>query len=277
MPQIKLSNYYIKNIVKLALNEDLYPSGDITSSLVKNKKLIKVKLISNQHAVVAGLEFAKQTFKLIDSKIKFIIKKKEGSLVKKNEIIATVEGRAENILIGERVALNFMGHISGIATKTNQFVKLVNKKSKICCTRKTIPTLRVIQKYAVKLGGGTNHRFNLSDEFLIKDNHIASSDIKTLVSLAIKNKKGKKITVEVDNLNQLKQIIGLKFDTVLFDNMNNKTLKVGVKMAKKYYETEASGNVTLKSVKKIAATGVDRISIGSITHSVPAIDFKLEF
>jgi len=276
VPQIKLSNYYIKNIVKLALNEDLYPSGDITSSLVKNKKLIKVKLISNQHAVVAGLEFAKQTFKLIDSKIKFIIKKKEGSLVKKNEIIATVEGQAENILIGERVALNFMSHISGIATKTNQFVRLVNKKSKICCTRKTIPTLRVIQKYAVKLGGGTNHRFNLSDEFLIKDNHIASSDIKTLVSLAIKNKKGKKITVEVDNLNQLKQIMGLKFNTILFDNMNNKTLKAGIKLAKKYYETEASGNVTLKSVKKIAATGVDRISIGSITHSVPAIDFKLE-
>jgi nicotinate-nucleotide pyrophosphorylase (carboxylating) len=274
--QIKLSDYYIKNVVKLALNEDLYPSGDITSNLVKNNKIIKVKLISNQQAVIAGLEFAKQTFKLIDNKIRFIIKKKEGSLINKNDVIATIEGKAENILIGERVALNFMSHVSGIATKTNQFVKLVNKKCKICCTRKTIPTLRVIQKYAVKLGGGTNHRFNLSDEFLIKDNHIASSDIKTLVSLAIKNKKGRKITVEVDNLNQLKQIIGLKFNTVLFDNMNNKTLKAGVKIAKKYYVTEASGNVTLKSVKKIAATGVDRISIGSITHSVPAIDFKLE-
>jgi len=274
--QIKLSNYYIKNIVKLALNEDLYPSGDITSNLVKNNKTIKVKLISNQQAVVAGLEFAKQTFKLIDSKIKFIIKKKEGSLVNKNDLIATIEGKAENILIGERVALNFMSHISGIATKTNQFVRIINKKSKICCTRKTIPTLRVIQKYAVKLGGGTNHRFNLSDEFLIKDNHIASSDIKTLVSLAIRNKKGKKITVEVDNLNQLKQIIGLKFNTVLFDNMNNKSLKAGVKLAKKHYETEASGNVTLKTVKKIAATGVDRISIGSITHSASAVDFKLE-
>ena len=276
MSQIKLSNYYIKNIVKLALNEDLYPSGDITSNLVKNNKIIKVKLTSNQQAVIAGLEFAKQTFKLIDSKIKFIIKKKEGSLVKKNEIIALIEGQAENILIGERVALNFMSHISGIATKTNQFVRLVNKKSKICCTRKTIPTLRVIQKYAVKLGGGTNHRFNLSDEFLIKDNHIASSDIKTLVSLAIKNKKGRKITVEVDNLNQLKKIMGLKFNTVLFDNMKNKTLKAGVRMAKKHYETEASGNVNLKSIKKIAATGVDRVSIGSITHSVPAIDFKFE-
>ena len=256
MPKIKLSKYYIKNKVKLALNEDLYPNGDITSSLVKNGKVIKIKLI--------------------DNKIKFIIKKKEGSIVKKNDVVATIEGRAENILIGERVALNFLSHISGIATKTNQFVKLANKKTKICCTRKTIPTLRVIQKYAVTLGGGTNHRFNLSDEFLIKDNHIASSDIKTLVSLAIKNKKGRKITVEVDNLNQLKKIMGLKFNTVLFDNMKNKTLKAGVRMAKKHYETEASGNVNFKSIKKIVATGVDRVSIGSITHSVPAIDFKFE-
>jgi nicotinate-nucleotide pyrophosphorylase (carboxylating) len=276
VPKIKLSNYYIRNKVKLALNEDLYPNGDITSSLVKNSKVIKIKLISNQQAVIAGLEFVKQTFKLIDNKIKFIIKKKEGSIVKKNDVVATIEGRAENILIGERVALNFLSHISGIATKTNQFVKLANKKTKICCTRKTIPTLRVIQKYAVSLGGGTNHRFNLSDEFLIKDNHIASSDIKTLVSLAIKNKKGRKITVEVDNLNQLKKIMGLKFNTVLFDNMKNKTLKAGVRMAKKHYETEASGNVNFKSIKKIVATGVDRVSIGSITHSVPAIDFKFE-
>jgi len=274
--EIKLSNYYIKNTVKLALNEDLYPSGDITSNLVKNTKVIKVKLIANQKAVIGGLEFAKQTFRLIDKKIKFIIKKREGSSVKKNDLIGAIVGKAENILIGERVALNFISHISGIATKTNKFVKLVNKNCKICCTRKTIPTLRVIQKYAVKLGGGVNRRFKLSDEFLIKDNHIASSDIKTLVSLAIKNKKGRKITVEVDNLSQLKKIMGLKFNTVLFDNMNIKNLKTGVKIAKKYYETEASGNVNIKSVKKIAATGVDRISIGSITNSAPAVDLKLE-
>ena len=276
MSQIKLSNYYINNIVKLALNEDLYPSGDVTSNLIKNTKTIKFKLIANQKSVIGGLEFAKQTFKLLDKKIKFIIKKKEGSSIKKNDLIATIEGKANNILIGERVALTFISHISGIATRTKEFVNLVNKNCKICCTRKTIPTLRVIQKYAVKLGGGVNHRFNLSDEFLIKDNHIASSDIKTLVSLAIKNKKGRKITVEVDNLKQLKQIMGLKFNTILFDNMNNKTLKAGVRIAKKFYETEASGNVTLKSVKKIAATGVDRISIGSITHSVSGTDFKLE-
>ena len=276
MSKIKLSKFYIKNIVKLALNEDLYPSGDITSNLVKNNKKTKMKLISNQRAIIGGLEFAKQTFKLIDKKIKFNLKKKEGSSVKKNDLVATIEGKAQNILIGERVALNFVSHISGIATKTNAFVKLAGKNCKICCTRKTIPNLRIIQKYAVKLGGGTNHRFNLSDEYLIKDNHIASSDIKTLVLLAIKRKKGKKITVEVDSINQLKKILGLKFNTVLFDNMNIKNLKVGVKIAKKYYETEASGNITLKSVKKFSKTGVNRISIGSITHSAPAADLKLE-
>ena len=277
MAQIKLSKNFIKNTVKLALNEDLYPSGDITSNLIKNKKIVKAKLISNQNAVIGGLSFAKHTFALIDNKIKFVIKKKDGSLIKKNTLIATIEGNAQSILIAERVALNFLSHISGIATKTNKFVKLAGKKCKICCTRKTIPNLRVIQKYAVKLGGGTNHRFNLSDEFLIKDNHVASSNIKKLISLAIKNKKNKKITVEVDNLKQLKKIIGLKFNTVLFDNMNIKNLKTGVKLAKKYYETEASGNINLKTVKSIAATGVDRVSIGSITHSVIGIDLKLEF
>ena len=158
----------------------------------------------------------------------------------------------------------------------NDRVKLAGKKTKICCTRKTIPNLRVIQKYAVKLGGGTNHRFNLSDEFLIKDNHVSSSDIRRLVLSAIKNKKGKKITVEVDNLKQLKSIIGLKFNTVLFDNMSITNLRKGVKLAKKRYETEASGNISLKRVKSIAATGVNRISVGSITHSASAVDFKLE-
>ena len=142
--------------------------------------------------------------------------------------------------------------------------------------QKDLPNYRVIQKYAVKLGGGTNHRFNLSDEYLIKDNHIASSDLKTLVLKAIKNKKGKKITVEVDTIKQFKSILGLKFNTVLLDNMSIKNLRDGVKIAKNHYETEASGNVTLKTVKRIASTGVNRISVGSITHSAAAIDFKLE-
>ena len=276
MSKIKLSKVFIRNTVKLALNEDLYPSGDITSGLIKNDKIVTVKLLSNQNAIIGGLLFAKQAFTLIDSKIKFIIKKKDGSKIKKGSLVALIKGNAKNILIAERVALNFLSHISGIATKTNAFVKLAGNKTKICCTRKTIPNLRVIQKYAVKLGGGTNHRFNLSDEYLIKDNHIASSDLRSLVTKAIKNKKGRKITVEVDNLNQLKSIKGLKFNTVLFDNMSIKSLKKGVKISNKYYETEASGNISLKTIKSVASTGVNRISVGSITHSAPAVDLKLE-
>ena len=276
MSKIKLSETFIKDRVKLALAEDLYPDGDITTNLLNKNEIITAKLISNQKAIVAGLLFTKHTFKQVDKKIKFILKKRDGSSVKKNSVIAIIKGKASSILVAERVALNFLSHISGIATKTNQFVKLAGKKCKICCTRKTIPNYRVIQKYAVRLGGGTNHRFNLSDEFLIKDNHIASSSLRELVSLAVKNKKGKKITVEVDNLKQLKEIIGLKFNTVLFDNMSIKNLKAGVKLVKKNYETEASGNINLKTVKSVAATGVNRISVGSITHSAPAIDFKLE-
>ena len=277
MSQVKLSENYIKDRVKLALNEDLYPYGDITTGLVKNNKHIKFKLISNQNSIIAGILFAKFAFQIIDRKTKFIIKKKDGSSVKKNSVIAIIEGKAQSILTAERVALNFLSHISGIATKTNQFVKLAGKKTKICCTRKTIPNMRVIQKYAVRIGGGKNHRFNLSDEYLIKDNHIASSNLKSLVEMAIKNKKGRKITVEVDNLKQLKQILGLKFNTVLFDNMSLNSLKTGIKLAKKYYETEASGNINLNNIKQVAATGVNRISIGSITHSAPAVDFKLQY
>ena len=276
MTKIILSKSFINNSVKLALNEDLYPSGDITSNLIKKSNVKIFKLVANQNGIIGGIEFAKSTFKIFDNKIQFLIKKKDGSQIKKGQIIAKIKGDSKNILICERVALNFLSHISGIASYTNKFVKFAKGKSKICCTRKTIPNLRVIQKYAVKLGGGTNHRFNLSDEYLIKDNHIASSNLKFLVQKAIKDKKGRKITVEVDNLKQLKLILGLKFNTVLFDNMNVKNLKLGVKLAKKHYETEASGNITLKNVYTVARTGVDRISVGCITHSAPAMDFKLE-
>ena len=276
MSKIKLSKNFIDDRVKLALAEDLYPDGDVTSDLLQNNKIVVAKIICNQKAIIAGLIFVKQAFAKVDNKIKILIKKKDGTQVRKGDVIAIVKGKANSIFIAERVALNFLSHLSGIATKTNEFVKLAGKKTKICCTRKTIPNLRVIQKYAVKLGGGTNHRFNLSDEFLIKDNHIASSNIRELVSMAIKNKRGKKITVEVDNLNQLKKIMGLKFNTVLFDNMSITNLRAGVKLAKKYYETEASGNISLKRVKSIAATGVNRISVGSITHSAPAVDLSLE-
>ena len=277
MSNILLSNQFIKSTCKLALNEDLYPSGDITSDLINNNINKKVKMISNQSGIIGGLAFAKETFKLIDKKIKFIIKKKEGSYIRKGNIVAIIEGNLKNILIGERVALNFVSHISGIASKTNKFVRLAGKKTKVCCTRKTIPNLRVIQKYAVKLGGGINHRFNLSDEFLIKDNHLSSEkNFENIIKRAIKNKKRRKITVEVDNLKQLHKIYGLKFDTVLLDNMSFKNLKEAVNLVKKKYTTEASGGINLNNIKKIASTGVDRVSIGMLTQSVSAIDIKLE-
>ncbi len=277
MSKIQLSKNFIKSSCKLALNEDLYPSGDITSELINKNIKKKVKMISNQNGILGGIEFARETFKLVDNKIKFKNKKKDGSRIKKGEVVATIEGELKNILTGERVALNFVSHISGIATKTNMFVKKVGKKTKICCTRKTIPNLRVIQKYAVKLGGGTNHRFNLSDEYLIKDNHISSEkNFENLIQRAIKKKGRKKITVEVDNLYQLKRILGLKFDRILFDNMSSKNLKKAVKMSKKFYETEASGGISLKNIKNVSSTGVDRISVGSLTHSMNALDLKLE-
>ena len=260
------------------MSEDLRPSGDVTTKLLKNNKKIKAKIISNQNCIIGGLNFAKEAFKYSDKKINFKLKTKDGRKIKKGEVVATIYGKPKGILKSERVALNFLNLISGVATTTKKFVNKVKGKScRICCTRKTAPNLRSIQKYGVKLGGGLNHRFNLSDEILIKDNHIAiDGNIRELVKRSIKSKKGKKITVEVDNLSQLKKIIGLKFNRILFDNMNLKNLKKGIKLSNKLYETEASGGVTLKNIKKIASTGVKRISVGQLTHSAPAANFKLE-
>ena len=260
------------------MSEDLKPSGDITTRLIKNNNKIKAKIISDENCIIGGLYFAKEIFKYSDKKIIFKLKTKDGKKIKKNKVVAIINGKAKAILKSERVALNFLSLVSGVATKTKKFVdKVKGKNCKICCTRKTSPNLRSIQKYGVKLGGGFNHRFNLSDEILIKDNHIAvDGNIQKLVKRAIKNRKGKKITVEVDNLNQLKKILGLKFNRILFDNMSEKNLRKGLKLSNKLYETEASGGVNLKNIKKIASTNVRRISVGQITHSALAVNFKLE-
>ena len=274
----KINQKYIKSVVYQALREDLKPSGDITTKNIINKN-ITAKIIAGQNCIVGGLGFAKEAFKISNKKIIFKTKIKDGRKVNRGKVIALLKGKASSILKSERVALNFLGLISGVATITNQFVKKVKGKScKICCTRKTLPNLRLLQKYGVRLGGGTNHRFNLSDEILIKDNHIAvRKNIYDLVKKAIKSKKGKKITVEIDNLNQLKKIKGLKFNRILFDNMSLKNLRKAVKISKRFYETEASGGITLKNVRRIAATGVNRVSIGQITHSAPVVDFKINF
>ena len=261
----------------MALEEDLRPRGDITTNLIKSKnEMIKARIIAKQDGIVAGLEFCKAAFKLIGRETFFIKKISDGKKIKKNKVIAEIKAKTKTILTAERTALNFLNHASGIATSTNQFVEKTRKKTKICCTRKTTPNLRALEKYAVKKGGGYNHRFNLSDEILIKDNHIsASKNLSGMIKKAIKTKKI--ITVEIENINQLKQVLGLKFKRILFDNMNSSQLKKCIKLCKNKYQTEYSGNATLKNIKQISKTGIDRISVGAITHSAKSFDSTLLF
>ena len=261
----------------MALEEDLRPRGDVTTSLINSKnKMIKARIIAKQDGIVAGLEFCKAAFKLIGRETVFIKKVSDGKKIKKNKVIAEIKAMTKTILTAERTALNFLNHASGIATITDQFVKKISKKTKICCTRKSTPNLRTLEKYAVKKGGGYNHRYNLSDEILIKDNHIsASKSLSGLIKKAIKTKKI--ITVEIENINQLKQVLGLKFKRILFDNMNSSQLKKCIKLCKNKYQTEYSGNATLKNIKQISKTGIDRISVGAITHSAKSFDTTLLF
>ncbi len=271
----KINQKYITSVVKKALLEDISPKGDITTNLIDTKnKIIKAKIIAKQNGIISGLNFCKTAFKLIGKETVFRSKIQDGRRVKKNKVIAEIKARTQTILIAERTALNFLNHASGISTLTNKFVKKIKKKSKICCTRKTTPNLRLLEKYAVKKGGGHNHRYNLSDEILIKENHIASDkSLKELTKKAIKTKKI--VTVEIENINQLKQILELKFKRVLFDNMKLKLLRKCIKLCKNKYETEYSGNTNLKNVIKISSTGVNRISVGSITHSAKSFDSTL--
>ena len=273
----KLNQVYIKSVVQNALKEDLRPRGDITTSLINSKnKIIKAKIVAKQDGIIAGLDFCKTAFKSVGREAIFLKKVSDGKKIKKNKIIAEIKAKAKTILTAERTALNFLNHASGIATITNQFVKKISKKTKICCTRKTTPNLRTLEKYAVKKGGGHNHRYNLSDEILIKDNHIrASNNLRDLVKKAIKTKKI--ITVEIENINQLKQVMGLKFKRILFDNMDSSQLKRCLKLCKNKYQTEYSGNATLKNIKQISKTGVNRISVGAITHSAKSFDTSLLF
>ena len=270
-----LNQKYIYSIVKKALREDLFPKGDITTNLLSTKnKIIKAKIIAKQSGIISGLDFCKTAFKIIGKETVFKGIIKDGKKVKKNQVILEIKAKIKTILIAERTALNFLNHTSGISTFTNKFVKKVSHKTKICCTRKTTPNLRLLEKYAIKKGGGYNHRFNLSDEILIKENHISTSNnLRELIKKAIRTKK--LVTVEIENINQLKQVIGLKFRRILFDNMKSSQLKKCLKLCKNKYQTEYSGNATLKNIKQISKTGVRRISVGAITHSAKSFDSSL--
>ncbi len=271
----KINQKYISSVVKKALFEDLSPKGDLTTNLINSKnKIVTAKIIAKQNGIISGLDFCKTAFKLIGKETVFRKKIKDGSRVKKNKVIAEIKAKIKTILIAERTALNFLNHSSGISTLTNKYVNKVGKETKICCTRKTTPNLRLLEKYAVKKGGGFNHRFNLSDEILIKENHISSDkNLKKLIIKAIKTKKI--ITVEIVNINQLRQIMNYKFKRILFDNMSIKQLKKCLKLCKNKYETEYSGNASLKNIIKISKTGINRISVGNITHSSNSFDSSL--
>ena len=270
---LKLKDDEVENILNSACKKKIsYRS--LAESMMDFSSIICKKNNPNCSKCIFS-SFCKSAFKLRGKETVFSKKIIDGRKVKKGKVVATIAAKIKTILTAERTALNFLGHASGVATLTNKFVKKSNKKTKICCTRKTTPNLRLLDKYAVKIGGGFNHRLNLSDEIMIKDNHVVIvKNLRKLIEKAIRTKKV--VTVEIDSFNQLKTIFGLKFKRILFDNMSIKNLKLGVKLAKKYYQTEASGNINLKKVKSIAKTGVDRISVGGITHSAPAIDFKLE-
>ena len=271
----KINQKYISSVVKKALFEDLSPKGDLTTNLINSKnKIVTAKIIAKQNGIISGLDFCKTAFKLIGKETIFRKKIKDGSRVKKNKVIAEIKAKIKTILIAERTALNFLNHSSGISTLTNKYVNKVGKETRICCTRKTTPNLRLLEKYAVKKGGGFNHRFNLSDEILIKENHISSDkNLKKLIIKAIKTKKI--ITVEIVNINQLRQIMNYKFKRILFDNMSIKQLKKCLKLCKNKYETEYSGNASLKNIIKISKTGINRISVGNITHSSNSFDSSL--
>ena len=271
----KINQKYINNLVLKALEEDLKPNGDITTKLLNSKnKIVQAKIISKQSGIISGINFCKAAFKLLERKSKFLQRIKDGKKVKRNQIIAEITAKTKTILIAERTALNFLNHASGISTITNQYVSKVKNKTKICCTRKTTPNLRLLEKYAVRKGGGYNHRYNLSDEVLIKENHFKSeTSLRNIIKKSLKTKK--KVTVEIENLRQLNNVLGLKFNRILFDNVSLAQLKKYLKVCKGKYETEYSGNANLKNITKISKTGVNRISVGSITHSAKSFDSSL--
>lgn len=275
-----LPEIMIEPLVRAALLEDLGRAGDITSdAIVPAGHQAKLVLAARQAGVVAGLDLAALAFRLIEPAIEMKVAKPDGSRLAPGDVIATLSGPARGLLTGERVALNFLSHLSGIATATAGIVDAVaGHKARIVCTRKTTPGLRALEKYAVRCGGGSNHRFGLDDAVLIKDNHIAiSGGVRPAIERARANVGHLvKVEVEVDTLEQLDDVLRLGVDAVLLDNMSPETLTTAVKMVAGRAITEASGRVNLTTAPAIAASGVDLISVGWLTHSAPILDIGLD-
>lgn len=269
----------VTNIIKLAIAEDEV-NNDITSKLSFPKSLkSSVRIISKSNGIIFGTELSKKIINIADKSLKVSIKKKDGSKIKKNDTAITISGKVIAILKLERILLNFLGNLSGVASETNKLKKLINGKTKICCTRKTLPGLRYLQKKAVIAGGGVNNRYNLKSEIFVKDNHhIDRIEFrKKIISIIKKNNSKKIITVEVDNIMQVKKIIDLKIDRILLDNFTPNNLKKALRLIPKRIETEASGNINPKNITAYSKTGIQRISMGYLTHTVKNFDFSLIF
>ena len=273
----KILTEAIQKNIKMALQEDM-GNMDLSAQLIEEKSSAKAYVKSKESALISGIPWFNGTFLMLDPKIKIKWFIKEGEIVKKNQRLCEIYGKTRPILSGERVALNFLQTLSATSTTTHQYVKAIaNTNAKIFDTRKTIPGLRIAQKYAVTIGGGDNQRIGLFDQILIKENHIKSSKIMDdLLSLSLKYAKNKDVQIEVESLDQLEKAIEIGFKNILLDNFSIKSLKKAVLLNKKRAILEASGNITLKNVKKIALTGVNRISIGSLTKNIKAIDLSMK-
>ncbi len=279
--QALIPKLVLEPIVRAALLEDLGRAGDVTSAaVVPEHTQARVRMVARQPGVLAGLDAARLTFRLVDSGLRIAVAKQDGDALYAGDVIAHIQGNARALMTGERVALNFLGHLSGIATLTSQFaVAIAHTKARICCTRKTLPGLRILQKYAVRVGGGVNHRFGLDDGILIKDNHISASGGMGQAIARARASAGHmlKIEVEAETLAELDEALAAGVDAVLLDNMDAPTLKTAMARIAGRAIAEASGGVTLENVVGIAEAGVDLISIGALTHSAPNLDIALDF
>ena len=278
---MNLSPLLVEDAVKAALKEDLGHGYDVTSALlIPAAEKARATINARQDGILAGLIVALSAFSLTDIDFDMEIMAEDGAKIKAGDVIASIEGPARSLLTAERVALNFLQHMSGIASHTNRFAEKIKETGvEICDTRKTIPGLRFFQKYAVYIGGGSNHRFGLDDAILIKDNHIAvaGSISQALDQAYMLASHMRKIEIEVDGLKQLEEVLqNGKADVVMLDNFNLKELEKAVQMINRVIPCEASGNVNLENVRAIAETGVDYISIGALTHSAPALDIGLD-
>jgi len=280
MPLVPLPDLMLEPLVRNALLEDLGRAGDVTTgAMIATHLRWPGALVARQPGVVAGLDLARLAFRMMDPAITFDVEIPDGNFAKLGSTIARVHGPARGILSAERTALNYLCHLSGIATATHALVEAVKPhKARICCTRKTTPGLRMIEKYAVRAGGGANHRFGLDDAVLIKDNHISSAGSLHAAVRHAREAVGHlmKIELEVDTLAQVAEAVSLPIDAIMFDNMDPVTIKKAVDLVAGRFITEASGRISVDTVSAVAATGVDVISVGWITHSAPILDIGLD-